>query len=102
MGMDGEQATSRLFTVEEANELIQLIHPKVMRMREAIVRARAKMEQAGPTARRRQSAATPVAAAGNSISSLVQEARGLIQEIHSYGCLVNGPEAGLLDFPCLL
>jgi hypothetical protein len=32
---------------------------------------------------------------------LLQEINGTIQAIQSHGCVVNGPEAGLIDFPCL-
>ena len=32
---------------------------------------------------------------------LIDKVRSLVQRIHASGCLVNGPEAGLIDFPCL-
>ncbi|HEU4401020.1 MAG TPA: DUF2203 domain-containing protein, partial [Candidatus Polarisedimenticolia bacterium] len=32
---------------------------------------------------------------------LFERVKTLIERIHSRGCLVNGPEAGLVDFPCL-
>ena len=94
--------SSRLFTVEEANTLIPVIHPKVMRMQEAIVRARAHMEST--RARKRRGARRMALPVGDEagVTALVAEARTLIAEIHAYGCLVNGPEAGLIDFPALL
>jgi hypothetical protein len=33
---------------------------------------------------------------------LLKEINGVIQSIQAYGCVVNGPEAGLIDFPCLM
>ena len=33
---------------------------------------------------------------------LLKEINGVIQDIQAYGCVVNGPEAGLIDFPCLM
>jgi hypothetical protein len=98
------ETASRLFTVDEANHLILVIHPKVVRVQEAIVRARAQIETAGANSRAgtRRDRARHAALDEGAVSGLVQEARSLIAEIHAYGCLVNGPEAGMIDFPCLL
>ncbi|MBI2359144.1 MAG: DUF2203 domain-containing protein [Deltaproteobacteria bacterium] len=38
----------------------------------------------------------------DSIARAIQEVRGLVEEIDSYGCLCKGIERGLVDFPCLL
>ena len=32
---------------------------------------------------------------------LFERVRAILERIHARGCLVNGPEAGLVDFPCL-
>ena len=36
------------------------------------------------------------------IARLICEVKGLVDEIHSYGCVCKGVEEGLVDFPCLL
>jgi hypothetical protein len=36
------------------------------------------------------------------IARFVGEIKGLVEEIHSYGCMCKGVEQGLLDFPCML
>ncbi len=101
--MGETDGSTRLFTVEEANALLPVITPAVEELLRTFREIRAEVEEAA-------------AQAGLTVSSsdlpkrleerglaprLFERVRSIIERIHARGCLVNGPEAGLIDFPCL-
>lgn len=102
--MDGTPSFARLFTVEEANALIPELRPVVEELLTSFREIRAEIEEAarqaklppGNTELGRHLEARAVA------PLLFDKVKGLVERIHSMGCLVNGPEEGLIDFPCLL
>ncbi|MFQ5878359.1 MAG: DUF2203 domain-containing protein [Acidobacteriota bacterium] len=93
----------KLFTVEEANALLPRIRPAVEEMVATFREIRAEIRQVAERAG--SSAASP------ELSDLLEErgvaprlfdkVREIMDRIHASGCLVNGPEAGLVDFPAL-
>ncbi len=95
--------SSRLFTVDEANALLPVIRPAVEELLETFKEIRAEIEQAAVVA--------GLPAASDQLPKKLEErgvaprlfekVRMIIDRIHARGCLVNGPEAGLVDFPCL-
>ena len=94
---------SRLFTVDEANALLPAIRPAVEELLETFKEIRAEIEQATEL--------SGLPAASDQLPKRLEErgvaprlfekVRTIIDRIHARGCLVNGPEAGLVDFPCL-
>ncbi|MBI4169389.1 MAG: DUF2203 domain-containing protein [Acidobacteria bacterium] len=93
----------RLFTVDEANALLPDIKPAVEELLGTFKQIRAEIEAAAVQANlplgspdlARHLEARAVA------PRLFERVKMLIEQIHSNGCLVNGPEVGLIDFPCL-
>lgn len=99
---DGE-ATSRFFTIEEANALLPVIRPAIEELLETFREIRAEIEeaaaQAGLPARSDQ---LPKKLEERGIAPrLFERVRSIIETINARGCLVNGAETGLVDFPCL-
>lgn len=101
--MGSAQTFTRFFTVEEANALIPSLRPKLEDLVATFKKIRSEIEAA---------AAQEGLAPGSPDLARHLETRGvapglfdrvkrLIEEVHAKGCLVNGPEAGLVDFPCL-
>src|SRR5712664_3574436 len=102
--MSDTQTFTRLFTVDEANSLMQEIRPLVEDLLSAFGDMRTEIETAARQAGlpsgspdlmlhlEERGVARPV----------FDRVKGLVRRIHESGCLVNGPEAGLIDFPCLL
>jgi hypothetical protein len=97
------QAFRRLFTIEEANALLPDIEPIVEELLRTFKDIRVEIEAA---------AAEAGLQPGSPDLSRHLETRGraprlfarvktLIDQVHAQGCIVNGPEAGLVDFPCL-
>ena len=94
---------SRLFTVDEANALLPAIRPAIEELLETFKEIRAEIEQATEL--------SGLPAASDQLPKRLEErgvaprlfekVRTIIDRIHARGCLVNGPEAGLVDFPCL-
>jgi len=94
---------SRLFTVDEANALLPAIRPAIEELLETFKEIRAEIEQATEL--------SGLPAASDQLPKRLEErgvaprlfekVRTIIDRIHARGCLVNGAEAGLLDFPCL-
>jgi hypothetical protein len=102
--MGPQTVEPKLFTVQEAQEVLDKIRPLVDRMLQTFGMIRNEVEAAAGEAGLKP---------GNSelarhledrgiAPRLLQEINGTIQAIQSHGCVVNGPEAGLIDFPCLL
>ena len=101
--MGSAQTFTRFFTVEEANALIPSLRPKLEELLATFKKIRSEIEAA---------AGQEGLAPGSPDLARHLETRGvapglfdrvkrLIEEVHAKGCLVNGPEAGLVDFPCL-
>jgi hypothetical protein len=94
----------KIFTVHEAQRVVDEIRPLVERMLQAFTRMREEIEAASASAGLRP--AHPDLARHledrGVAPQLLQEINSVIQSIQEHGCVVNGPEAGLVDFPCLL
>lgn len=102
--MDQSSHYSKLFTVNEANELLPALRPLVEQILENIRRLKnasetvIRREQLDPERpdlmeRLRQDA---------DIARLISELQGFVDQINSHGCVCKGIEQGLIDFPCVL
>ena len=101
--MSAKQGTARLFTVDEANALLPEIRSEVEEMLRIFRDIRAEIEAAARGATPSSVPDVPRRLEERGIAPrLFGEVRAVIDRIHERGCLVNGPEAGLIDFPCLL
>jgi hypothetical protein len=99
-----EADIARLFTLEEAQRLLPVIEPDVAEMKRLFSQVRREIKNA--------SEETGIPAASDRLAkhletrgiapALVGRINDLIRRIHGHGCIVNGPEAGLIDFPALL
>jgi hypothetical protein len=102
--MATSQTHSRLFTVHEANDLL----PTLRVLMERTFRALDALKQKSETVIQDQRllASSPGLMGrlqqNDTIARLIQEVRGLAEEIQSFGCVCKGVEQGLVDFPCLL
>ncbi len=94
---------TRLFTVDEANTLLSVIRPDIEDLLGTFREIRAEVEAAASAAELPiDSADLPKRLEERGIApKLFEKVRSIIARIHAQGCLVNGPEAGLIDFPCL-
>ncbi|HXU10707.1 MAG TPA: DUF2203 domain-containing protein [Candidatus Binatia bacterium] len=101
--MSEAQTYTRFFTVEEANALIPRLRPKVEELLTTFKEIRTEIETAASQAG--LSPGSPELArhleARAVAPGLFDRVKRLIGELHDQGCLVNGPEAGLVDFPCV-
>lgn len=98
------QPSSRLFTVDEANDLLPTLRPLMERVfynldflrrkSESVIREEELSPESPDLMERLQD--------DEEIARMIQEIRGLVEEVNSYGCLCKGVEKGLVDFPCLL
>ncbi len=102
--MATSQLFPRLFTVDEANDLLPSLRPLIKRIFEHLDFLRKKSE-----AVIREEKLTPGSPdlmerlqENGTIARLIQEVKGLVGEIGSYGCVCKGVEQGLVDFPCML
>jgi len=99
----GTQGFARLFTVDEANALLPGLRPVVEELLGTFRQIRAEIE--GAAGRTKLPPGSPELARHleeRGVAPLLfDRVKTLVRTIHSSGCLVNGPEAGLLDFPCL-
>jgi len=102
--MGSAQQFPRLFTVNEANDLLPELRPLVQRVSHHLEGLRAKSETVirgerlspdSPELMKRLQEDTAIA-------RMILEVKGLVEEINSYGCVCKGIEEGLVDFPCLL
>jgi hypothetical protein len=93
----------KLFTIDEANATLAGIKPTVEQLLETFREIRSEIQETAAQA------GLPVGSpdlprhleARGKATQLFERVKQLIDRIHSSGCLVNGPEAGLVDFPCL-
>ena len=99
---DTDQVT-RLFTIDEANATLSVIRPDIEDLLGTFKEIRAEIEAAATEAGVPiDSALLPKRLEARGVApKLFEKVRSIIGSIHARGCLVNGPEAGLVDFPCL-
>jgi len=102
--MSEESPYPRLFTILEARRVLPTIEPLMDEMRKAFAAIRAEIEAAAedagiPTSDPRLSERVERRGIAPPLVARVNELIGLV---HAQGCLVNGPEAGLVDFPALV
>ena len=100
----GDASPPRLFTIKEAQNLIPEIEPLVAEMKSLFARIRTEVADAA--------SATGIPAGSPRLAShletrgvapaLIGRVNELVRMVHERGCVVNGPEAGLVDFPALL
>ena len=94
----------RLFTVDEANELL----PNVRVLVEQILENIRRLKSASETVIRKEGLdpETPNLMNrlrdDNEVAKLIGQVKGWVDEINSYGCICKGVEQGLIDFPCML
>ena len=102
--MDAATHYSRLFTVNEANDLLPTLRPLVEQILENIRRLKAASETVIRKERLNPEAANLMERLGedNEIARLIGQVKGWVEEINGYGCLCKGVEQGLIDFPCML
>jgi hypothetical protein len=94
---------SKMFTVEEANALLPRIRPGVEELLNTFREIRAEIEATAGEARLQVGSpglADHLQKRGI-VPRLFDRVQTIIGRINAYGCVVNGPEAGLVDFPCL-
>lgn len=102
--MDSQGNFPRLFTVDEANDLLPKLRPLVDQVLENIRR----LKGASESVIRREGLDPEAPNLMNrlrddgEIARLIGQVKGWVDEINSYGCICKGVEQGLIDFPCLL
>ena len=101
--MDATTNFQRLFTVNEANELLPTLRPLVEQILENIRRLKSTSEtvirkgQVDPEA----SDLMEKLREDSEIAKLIGQVKGWVDEINAYGCVCKGVEQGLVDFPCM-
>jgi hypothetical protein len=93
----------RLFTVNEANELISTIRPLMDRISENLDLLK---ERSGAVIRRQglnphSPDLMEQLKRDDSISSMIRQVQEWVEKINGLGCICKGVEEGLIDFPCL-
>ena len=102
--MESNSSYQRLFTVNEANELLPTVRPLVEQILENIRRLKyasetvIRREQLDPEApnlmeRLRED---------GEVARLVGQVKQWVETINGHGCVCKGVEQGLIDFPCML
>lgn len=85
---------SKLFTAEEANELIPRLEVLVRKLQANAARARARAAEAGSPADLEQlSRSDPV------LRTAMREMSKIAEEIQGLGCFLKDIDLGLVDFP---
>ena len=101
--MDATTNFQRLFTVNEANELLPTLRPLVEQILENIRRLKSTSEtvirkgQVDPEAPDLMEKLRE----DSEIAKLIGQVKGWVDEINAYGCMCKGVEQGLVDFPCM-
>lgn len=97
------EASGKIFTVDEARALLPVIRPVVDELVETFRKIRAEIESASG-----QTGLSPDSPdlsghlqSRGVVPGLFEKVQAIVERIHVHGCFVNGPEAGLIDFPCL-
>jgi hypothetical protein len=98
-----DQIYTRLFTVDEANDLVPALSALIKRIfdrldslkkkSEHVIREEGRSPKISDLARCLQKS--------HEIAGLTDQIHERVEEIHSHGCLYRGLEQGLADFPCL-
>lgn len=102
--MNAKTRYARLFTVNEANELLPELRPLVEQIIENIRRLKGasetviRREQLDPEApnlmdRLRED---------DEVARLIGQVQSSVDAINARGCICKGVEQGLIDFPCML
>jgi len=101
--METDETRRKLFTIEEARALLPVLRPDVERMLDTFREIRSAIESAaGQTGLALGSSdLTEHLQAQGIVPRLFERVQQIVGRIHLHGCVVNGPEAGLIDFPCL-
>ena len=102
--MDPSANFPRLFTVNEANDLLPKLRPLVEQILENIRRLKGASES---VIRREQLDADAPnlmdrLRQDGEIAKLIGQVQGWVDEINAHGCTCKGVEQGLIDFPCML
>ena len=94
----------RLFTVDEANELLPHLRPLLEKVLENIRRLKSRSERVILDSNLDPEAPNLMAdlRRDGEIEKLVTEIKTWVDEIHGHGCTCKGVEQGLIDFPCML
>jgi hypothetical protein len=94
---------SRLFTVEEANDLLPVLRPLMkqifdkldfLRLETETVIREENLNPDHPDLMERLNER-------DTIACLIQEVRELVDQVNARGCICKGVEEGLVDFPCV-
>jgi hypothetical protein len=102
--MDSSASYSKLFTVNEANELLPTIRPLVEQILDNIRRLKIvsesviRRDQLDPEAPNLME----LLREDDEISRLVEQVKNWVETINGHGCMCKGVEQGLVDFPCVL
>ena len=94
----------RLFTVNEANALLPSVRPLIDKILENIRRLKSKSETVIRNERLDPEAPNLMdrLREDEEIARLLEQVKGWVEEIHSYGCICKGIEQGLIDLLCVL
>jgi hypothetical protein len=98
-----EEAKHRLFTIDEARALVKEIAPEVERLVALFKEIRAAIEETSERSGHKLDSpelGTLLESEGK-VPAIFKDVHEVLRLIQSHGCLVKGPEAGLVDFPCL-
>jgi hypothetical protein len=102
--MDASGTYSRLFTVQEANELLPKLRPAVERILDNIRRLKSVSEAV--IRRERLDPEAPdlmeQLRRDAEVTKLINQVQEWVEEINAHGCVCKGVEQGLIDFPCML
>jgi hypothetical protein len=102
--MDATANYPRLFTVNEANDLLPKLRPLVEQILENIRRLKSASEAVIRRERLDAEAPTLVDQLRKDVevAKLIGQVQGWVEEINAHGCICKGVEQGLIDFPCML
>lgn len=99
---------TRMFSVEEANELITFLRSKLVKLKSMQAQARQKYEEmrdireVGYRKDGNLIMLTDYQLTKQEFDRIVGQANQLLGEIHQTGCRVTDVEKGLVDFPTML
>ena len=102
--MDSTAQYPRLFTVNEANELLPKLRPLIEQILENIRR----LKDASETVIRREQLdpeapnLTDRLREDGEVARVIAQLQGRVDEINAHCCICKGVEQGLIDFPCML
>ena len=101
--MDTTAGYTKLFTINEANDLLPTIRPVVEQILENIRRLKIvsesviRRDQLDPEAPNLMERLRD----DGEITRLVEQIKEWVESINGYGCMCKGVEQGLVDFPCV-